>query len=63
MLLDPSDPDGREAPPDAVERMIDQQMAGRREQLAKPAARHSNPLLLFDTGSAGVRCGGWTWRT
>jgi branched-chain amino acid transport system permease protein len=37
VLLDPSDPDGREIPggPEALERLIDQRMAARREQQAR----------------------------
>lgn len=35
VLLDPADPDGRDAPPDDVERIIAERMARRREQLAR----------------------------
>lgn len=35
VLLDPSDPDGRDAPPHEVERIIDQRMAARRVQLER----------------------------
>lgn len=37
VLLDPADPDGRDAPADEIDRMIDERMAARREQRASGA--------------------------